>query len=96
MGYELTIPTPMIAEAWRGGTRSARIAMLLEACVIEPLGVELARLAGDAITAVKGATAIDAVVMASAARRSDRVLTADFDVLDRLRSYFPAVRLLQV
>src|SRR3954471_11574588 len=96
MGYELTVPTPVIVEAWRGGTRSARIAMLLEACVIEPLGVELARLAGEAIAAVKGATAIDAVVMASAARRGDRVLTADFDDLDRLRSYFPAVRLLQV
>jgi hypothetical protein len=34
--------------------------------------------------------------MASATSRGDRVLTSDFDDLDRLRSHFPAVRLLQV
>jgi len=85
-GYELTIPTPVIVEAWRG---------LLEDFVIEPLLPDLARVAGEAIAAVRGATVVDAVVMASAARRGDRVLTADFADLDRLRSYFPEVRLLQ-
>ena len=95
LGYELTVPTAVIVEAWRGGPRSARIASLLEACVIEPLFPELARVAGEAIAAVKGATVVDAVVMASAASRGDRVLTSDFEDLDRLGSYFPAVRLLQ-
>jgi hypothetical protein len=95
LGFELTVPTAVIVEAWRGGPRSARIASLLEACVIEPLLPDLARVAGEAIAAVKGATVVDAVVMASAARRGDRVLTSDFEDLDRLRSYFPAVRLLQ-
>jgi hypothetical protein len=90
-GYELTVPTPVIVEAWRGGKRSARVAALLEACVIEPLFPDLARIAGEA-----RATVVDAVVMASAARRGDRVLTADFADLDRLRSHFPEVRLLQV
>jgi predicted nucleic acid-binding protein len=95
-GYSLTVPTPVITEAWRGGARSARIARLLEASVVEPLLEELARTAGEAIGAVKGASAIDAIVMASAASRGDRVLTSDFDDLDRLRAYFPAVRLLRV
>ena len=95
LGHELTVPTPVIVEAWRGGSRSARIAALLEACIIEPLFPDLARLAGEALAAVKGATAIDAVVMASAARRGDRVLTSDLTDLERLRSYFPDVRLLQ-
>jgi predicted nucleic acid-binding protein len=95
LGYELTVPTPVIVEAWRGGPRSARIAALLDACIIEPLLPQLARVAGEAIAAVKGATVVDAVVMASAASRGDRVLTSDFDDLDRLRSYFPGVRLLQ-
>lgn len=94
LGYELTVPTPVIVETWRGGSRSARIALLLEACIIEPLVSELARVAGEALAAVKGATVVDAVVMASAASRGDRVLTSDFDDLDRLRSYFPTVRLL--
>ncbi len=96
LGFELTVPTPVIAEAWRGRPRSARIASLLDASVIEPLFADLARLAGEAIAAVKGATVVDAIVMASAARRGDRVLTSDFDDLDRLRLYFPTVRLLTV
>lgn len=95
-GQELTVPTPVVAEAWRGGARSARISKLLDACVIEPLLEDLARLAGEAIASVAGSGVIDAIVMASAARRGDRVLTADFEDLDRLRAYFPTVRLLTV
>jgi predicted nucleic acid-binding protein len=95
-GHQLTVSTSVIAEAWRGGARSARIARLLDACVVEPLLEDLAKTAGEAVAAVKGALAIDAIVMASAASRGDRVLTSDFDDLDRLRTYFPAVRLLQV
>jgi predicted nucleic acid-binding protein len=95
LGYELTVPTPVVVEAWRGGSRSARIALLLEGCIIEPLLSELARIAGEAIAAVKGAGVVDAVVMASAASRGDRVLTSDLRDLERLRSYFPAVRLLR-
>jgi len=85
-----------VAEAWRGGSRSARIARLLQACVVEPLLEELARAAGEALGAVRGATAIDAIVMASAASRGDRVLTSDFQDLDRLRAHFPSVRVLRV
>jgi predicted nucleic acid-binding protein len=95
-GLSLTVPTPVLAEAWRGGGRSARIARLLEASVVEPLFEDLARTAGEAIAAVRGAAVIDAIVMASAARRGDRVLTSDFEDLDRLRTYFPAVRVLRV
>jgi predicted nucleic acid-binding protein len=95
-GHQLTVSTSVIAEAWRGGARSARIARLLDACVVEPLLEDLAKTAGEAVGAVKDAGAIDAIVMASATSRGDRVLTSDFDDLDRLRSHFPAVRLLQV
>jgi predicted nucleic acid-binding protein len=95
-GQELTVPTPVVAEAWRGGARSARIARLLAACVVEPLFEDLARVAGEAIAAVKRASVVDAIVMGSAASRRDRVLTSDFDDLERLRAYFPEVRLLRV
>jgi predicted nucleic acid-binding protein len=96
LGVELTVPTAVIAEAWRGGARSARIAKLLQTCSIEPLFDDLARVAGEAIAATTGATVVDAIVMGSAAARGDRVLTSDFDDLDCLRGYFPAVRLLVV
>jgi predicted nucleic acid-binding protein len=96
LGVEVTVPTVAVAEAWRGGARSARVARLLGACVVEPLFEDLARLAGAALGAVRGAGVVDAIVMGSASKRGDRVLTSDFDDLDRLRRHFPNVRLLTV
>lgn len=64
--------------------------------VVEPLTNECAKVAGEAIAKVTGATAIDAIVMASAARRGDAVFTSDVGDLERLRSYFPSVRVLSV
>ena len=63
-------------------------------CVISSMPVQ-SRAELSYLAFTKGATVVDAVVMASAASRGDRVLTSDFDDLDRLRSYFPEVRLLQ-
>jgi hypothetical protein len=42
-----------------------------------------------------GATAIDAVVMASAAQRGDVVYTSDFDDLNHFRRVFPTVTVLR-
>ncbi|MEO7329757.1 MAG: PIN domain-containing protein [Minicystis sp.] len=91
-GAALTVPAAVIAEVWRGGPRAARLSLLLAACVVEPLDDSLARAAGEAIAAVKGSTPIDAIVMASAAARGDRVLTSDPDDLRRLQAHFPNVR----
>ncbi|MBI4703430.1 MAG: PIN domain-containing protein [Deltaproteobacteria bacterium] len=95
-GADLTVPTVVVAEVWRGGPRGARVARLLGACSVEPLGEGLARTAGEAIAALPGAGAIDAIVMASAAARGDRVLTSDPDDLGRLQARFPQVRLLRI
>jgi predicted nucleic acid-binding protein len=89
---DLTVPVVVLAEAWRGGARSARTAMFLASCIVEPMHAPLARVAGEALARVK-ATVIDAIVMASAASREDTVLTSDYDDLERLRSVFPSVRL---
>jgi hypothetical protein len=45
---------------------------------------------------VKGATAVDAIVMASAALRGDLVYTSDVGDLERLRAHFRSVRVLCV
>jgi hypothetical protein len=45
---------------------------------------------------VRDAKTVDAIVMASAASRGDVVYTSDVDDLERLRAYFPAVRVLAV
>jgi predicted nucleic acid-binding protein len=91
-GSSLTVPSVVIAETWRGGARSARIASLLQACQVELLDEALARLAGEARGKTKGAGVIAAIVMGSAARRGDIVLTSDLDDLLRLRAHFPTVR----
>lgn len=95
-GMELTIPTAVIVEVWRGGPRSARVATLLSASVVEALSEEIARRAGEALATAKSASVVDAVVMSSAAQRNDRVLTADLDDLRRLLGHFPGVRLVRL
>jgi predicted nucleic acid-binding protein len=95
-GVEVTIPAIVVAEVWRGGPRAARLAALLSASVIEPLHEPLARVAGAAMGAIKNSAVVDAVVMASASLRGDRVLTTDYDDLSRLGGHFRTVRILRL
>ena len=88
----ITVPSAVVTEWWRGRT-DVRVE-LLASLSIEPLSDALARIAGEALANVDGATAIDAIVMASAAQRGDVVYTSDIDDLERLRVYFPGVRVL--
>lgn len=89
-----TVPSAVIVEWWRGRTDVRE--RILAAVQIEPLHAKLARAAGEAIAAVKGATSIDAIVVASAALRGDAVLTSDPDDLNALAHYFGGVRVLAV
>ncbi len=91
-GLPVTVPAPVLAEWWRGRTDAREV--ILRGVRIEPLDAELAKLAGDALAAVVKATAIDAIVMASAARRGDIVYTSDIADLSRLQGFFPSVRVL--
>jgi hypothetical protein len=57
----------------------------------------LAKLTGQVLAAVPGATFVDAVVVASAAQRGDLVLTSDVADLGAIRdAMFPSVRLRRV
>lgn len=94
----IVVPTVVVAEWWRRGFREKERATLLRAVHIEPLSQPLARLAGEALGLVPGATAIDAIVMASASLRSDSVYTSDAEDLLALRDGVPefaAVQILQ-
>lgn len=91
-GLTVTVPAVVVAEWWRG--RSDAREIILRGVRVESTTTELARLAGEALAATPGASAIDAIVMASAARRGDVVYTSDFADLERLQQYFPAVKLL--
>jgi predicted nucleic acid-binding protein len=90
----ITVPAPVITEWWRG--RSDVRERILAAVRIEPLSDALAKIAGVALAAVRGATAIDAIVMASAAQRGDVVYTADVSDLARLAAHFRTVRVLGI
>jgi predicted nucleic acid-binding protein len=90
----ITVPTVVVAEWWRAESKRARL--ILARISVEPVGERLAMIAGEALAAVPGSTAIDAIVMASAAQRGDAVFTSDIEDLDRLRRHFPEVRLFRV
>lgn len=90
----IIVPTPVLGEWWRG--RSDWRDRILAPMIVEPLDAPLAKIAGEATTKIRGATLIDAVVMASAARAGAVVYTSDFDDLTRLQSFFPGVRVLSV
>ena len=93
-GLPVTVPAVAIAEWWRG--RSDAREIILRGIRVEATTSALARLAGEALAAIPGATVVDAIVMASAALRGDIVYTSDYDDLQRLQARFPAVTLLAV
>jgi predicted nucleic acid-binding protein len=90
----ITVPAAVVGEWWRGRTDIREA--LLASVHVESFTESIARLAGEALAVVKGAATIDAFVMASAALRGDVVYTSDVVDLERLRSFFPAVRVLAV
>lgn len=93
-GLPVTVPAVVISEWWRG--RSDARDVILRGLRVEVIDTALAKTVGEALTTIRRASVVDAIVMASAARRGDVVYTSDFDDLDRLRACFPAVRVLSV
>jgi predicted nucleic acid-binding protein len=93
-GLVVAVPAAVICEWWRG--RSDIRETILRGLRVESVDTELAKAAGEALALVRSASAVDALVMASAARRGDVVYTSDFEDLDRLRSHFRGVRVLGV
>jgi predicted nucleic acid-binding protein len=90
----ITVPAAVITEWWR--SRNDLRERILAGVRVEPLSEGIAKVAGEALAAVKGATPIDAIVMASAAQRGDVVYTADISDLAKLARYFRAVRVLGI
>lgn len=91
IGVVPIVPADVVAEWWRG--RSDIREHILASVVIEPLTDRLARLAGESMAKVAGATSVDAIVVASAAQRGDAIYTSDVADLERLRAFFPSVRI---
>ena len=90
----VVVPSVCIAEWWRGRTDVRE--KILAAVIVEHTDDTLVRLAGVALATVPAATCIDAMVMASAARRGGVVFTSDVGDMSRLQRAFPSVRVLGV
>lgn len=88
----ITVPADVVAEWWRGPTDVRKA--ILDSVDVEPLSLDLAKIAGQALGAVPGATLVDAIVVASAASRGDVIYSSDVHDLERLRRVFPSVRIL--
>lgn len=94
LGVRISVPTAVVTEWWRGRTDARE--RILRCLTIDPLSERVAKLAGEALVHIKGATAIDAIVMASAAISAGVVYTSDIDDLTRLQAHFPGVRVFGV
>lgn len=77
------VPAGVLAQAWRGGERQARLAMALHGCVVHDLDEEGARAAGALCASAGTADVIDASVVV-AAHPGSLVLTSDVEELRAL------------
>lgn len=80
---ELVTTAPVVAQAWRHGSRQARLAQALAMIEVEPVDLEASQDAGELLAASQTSDAIDAL-LALLARPSDQVLTSDPDDLAAL------------
>ncbi|MDQ3092248.1 MAG: PIN domain-containing protein [Actinomycetota bacterium] len=88
----VTVPTAVLTEVWRGGSRQHCLQRLLADCVIAPLDEPLARAAGELLGRTGTDDPVDAIVAQSAARHGDVVLTSDPDDLQRLADDLGTIR----
>lgn len=89
----ITVPAGAFAQAWRDGSRQARLAAFIGAAMVDPLDVHAARAAGVLCGLTGTSDVVDASIVVSARARGDRVMTSDPVDLSRLD---PALHLIQI
>lgn len=80
------IPAPVVAQAWRGGSRQALLARFLAGCEVESMTLSRARAIGELLGAGGQADVVDAAVVETAIRHGGTIVTGDRADLDRLVS----------
>lgn len=60
------VPSAVITQAWRGGSRQALLARFLKTCTVDATRDETARIAGELIARSGKQDAVDAIVVATA------------------------------
>jgi hypothetical protein len=72
-----TVPSPVIAEAWRGGGRQANLSRFLALCDVEDLTFDRAKAVGVLAGRAGHDDIVDVTVVEGAIRRHDTVITSD-------------------
>ena len=72
-----TVPAPVLAEAWRGGSRHASLSRLLRMCDTEPMSENLAKDVGVLAGKSGHDDIVDVFVVEGAVRRGDAVVTSN-------------------
>ena len=72
-----TVPAPVLAEAWRGGSRQANLARFLALCTTEPLTEEQAKAVGALAARADHDDIVDVTVVEGAIRRREAVVTSN-------------------
>ena len=73
----VTVPSAVVAEAWRGGSRQVNLVRLLALCEIEELTYEQARAAGVLAGKAEHDDVVYVSVVEGAMRRRDAVITSN-------------------
>jgi Ser/Thr protein kinase RdoA (MazF antagonist) len=68
------VPAPVLAEAWRGGSRQASLARMLAGCDIEEMNADQAHRVGELAGRADHEDVVDVAVVEGAARREDDVI----------------------
>ena len=71
------VPAPVLAEAWRGGSRQASLARLLALCEIEPMTERQAKDVGVLAGRAAHDEVVDVTVVEGAIRRRHAVVTSN-------------------
>jgi predicted nucleic acid-binding protein len=95
-GLPITVPAVVVTEWWRSGRREKERATLLRSMHVEALEKHVAMTAGIALGLVPRSTAVDAIVVASAAMRGDTIYTSDVRDLEQIREGVPGFALVQI
>lgn len=72
-----TVPAPVLAEAWRGGSRQANLARFLALCIVEEMDDERAKAVGVLAGKSSHDDIVDVAVVEGAIRRRDAIVTSN-------------------
>jgi hypothetical protein len=76
-GISPEVPSPVLAQVWRGAGRQAGLSRALKGCAVLPTDEEIAKRAGVLLGLSGTADAVDAIVVATAVKLAAVVVTSD-------------------